>query len=281
MKNVGNFYRFYLTLTWRKPLEFKLLGVLFMKYTIKKLAELAGISTRTLRYYDQIDLLKPNEINKSNYRIYDEKNVDTLQQIMYYRALNFPLGKIKQLLNDPNFSRLQALEDQHQMLLDKQVEIETLLTNIDQTIKDYQGEITMTDTEKFQAFKQQQLSKNENKYGAEIREKYGEQTVQQSNQKFANLSENDFETMKKIEAQLIAYLVEFKKQPNLDSALAEKIYQAHKQWLEFTWPEYKPAAHRGLVDMYLADPRFAKYYNDKAQTDVVQLLHDVVYRYTK
>ncbi len=66
-----------------------------MDYTIKKLAEIAGISTRTLRYYDEIGLLKPYKINDSNYRIYNEKNVNKLQQIMFYRSLDFPLEKIK------------------------------------------------------------------------------------------------------------------------------------------------------------------------------------------
>lgn len=251
-----------------------------MKYTIKKLAELAGVSTRTLRYYDQIGLLKPEEVNKSNYRIYDEKNVNKLQQIMFYRSLSFPLNQIKQLLDDPNFSRLQALEDQRKMLKDKQVEIERLLTNIDQTIKDYHGEIKMTDTEKFQAFKQQKLHENEANFGTEIRQKYGEKTVQQSNQKFSNLTEKDYKAMQAIEKQLIDDLVMLTKKPDLESPLAEKIYQEHKQWLQYTWPSYNTQAHRGLVDMYLADDRFARYYDEKAKKPVVQLLHDVVYRYT-
>jgi len=84
-----------LTLTQRKALNSDLLGELFMKYTIKKLADLAGISTRTLRYYDEIDLLNPNEVNNNNYRIYNEKNVNKLQQIMFYRSLDFSLLKIK------------------------------------------------------------------------------------------------------------------------------------------------------------------------------------------
>ena len=252
-----------------------------MKYTIKKLAELAGISTRTLRYYDQINLLKPNEVNENNYRIYDEKNVNKLQQIMFYRSLDFPLNKIKQLLDDPSFSRIQALTEQQQLLQAKQKEIDTLLTSIEKTIKEYRGEVKMTDTEKFEAFKQKQLSENETKFGQEIREKYGEETVKKSNQKYANLSESDFEEMKELEKELIKNLVALKQHPDLDSELASQIYQEHKQWLEFTWPKYNPEAHRGLVDMYLADDRFAKYYNDKAQVPVVQLLHDVVYRYTK
>ncbi|MFC6175270.1 MerR family transcriptional regulator [Companilactobacillus huachuanensis] len=252
-----------------------------MKYTIKKLAQLAGISTRTLRYYDQIDLLKPNEVNKNNYRIYDEKNVNKLQQIMFYRSLDFSLGKIKQLLDDPDFSRIQALIEQQQLLQTKQKEIDYLLTSIEKTIKDYRGEIKMTDTEKFQAFKQQQLSENETNYSEEIRSQYSAETIKKSNQKYADLNESDFEKMKAIENQLIKNLVALKDEPDLESELAKYIYQEHKQWLEFTMSNYNSVVHRGLVDMYLADERFAKYYNDKAQTPVVQLLHDVVYRYTK
>ncbi|MQS77242.1 MerR family transcriptional regulator, partial [Lactobacillus halodurans] len=94
-----------------------------MKYTIKKLAELAGVSTCTLRYYDQIGLLKPEEVNKSNYRIYDEKNVNKLQQIMFYRALGFSLKKNKQLMKDPNFSGIEALNEQRRLLLARQAQI--------------------------------------------------------------------------------------------------------------------------------------------------------------
>lgn len=269
-----------LTLTQRKPLESKLLGEIFMKYTIKKLAELAGVSTRTLRYYDQIGLLIPNEINKSNYRIYDEKNVNKLQQIMFYRSLDFSLQKIKQLMDDPNFSRLKALQEQQALLQAKQVEINNLLANISQTITDFQGEQKMTDTEKFAAFKQAQLEENETKFGKEIRQKYGSETIEKSNQKYGKLSEKDFAEMTSLEQKLISDLVDLKKNPELDSALAKEVYQTHKDWLSFTWPNYTKEAHRGLVDMYLVDERFAKYYNDQAKTDVVQLLHDVVHHYT-
>ena len=250
-----------------------------MEYTIKKLAQLADISTRTLRYYDQIGLLKPNKINKSNYRIYDEKNVNKLQQIMFYRSLDFSLAKIKQIMDDPNFSRLKALKEQQKLLLEKQIEINRLLTNIDLTIKTYDGEIKMTDTEKFKAFKKQ-LAENETKFGAEIRSEYGDSAVKKSNEKFANLTENDYQEMQKLEHNLINDLVQLKRQPDLDSNLAEQVYQEHKQWLEYSWPNYTKVAHRGLVEMYLADERFSKYYDDKAKTPITQLLHDVVYRYT-
>lgn len=252
-----------------------------MKYTIKKLAEMTGITTRTLRYYDDINLLKPSEINENNYRIYDEKNVNKLQQILFYRSLNFPLQEIKKIMDDPNFSRIDALKQQQQLLLQEQEKINTLLTNIDLTIKDYQGEIEMTDTEKFTAFKETRISENEVKYGAEIRQKYGSKTIEQSNQKFSKLSEVEFQQMQTVEKTLIDDLVALKQHPDLDSQLAQKIYQEHKQWLEYTWPSYTKEAHRGLVDMYISDARFGDYYDKKANMPVVQLLHDVIYEYTK
>ncbi|WP_278554218.1 MerR family transcriptional regulator [Companilactobacillus farciminis] len=252
-----------------------------MKYTIKKLAEMTGITTRTLRYYDDINLLKPSEVNENNYRIYDEKNVNKLQQILFYRSLNFPLQEIKKIMDDPNFSRIDALKQQQQLLLQEQEKINTLLTNIDLTIKDYQGEIEMTDTERFTAFKETRISENEVKYGAEIRQKYGSKTIEQSNQKFSKLSEVEFQQMQSVEKTLIDDLVALKQHPDLDSQLAQKIYQEHKQWLEYTWPSYTKEAHRGLVDMYISDARFGDYYDKKANMPVVQLLHDVIYEYTK
>lgn len=252
-----------------------------MKYTIKKLAEMTGITTRTLRYYDDINLLKPSEVNENNYRIYDEKNVNKLQQILFYRSLNFPLQEIKKIMDDPNFSRIDALKQQQQLLLQEQEKINTLLTNIDLTIKDYQGEIEMTDTEKFKAFKKTKISENEAKYGMEIRQKYGSKTIEQSNQKFSKLSEVEFQQMQSVEKTLIDDLVALKQHPDLDSQLAQKIYQEHKQWLEYTWPSYTKKAHRGLVDMYINDARFGDYYDKKANMPVVQLLHDVIYEYTK
>lgn len=252
-----------------------------MKYTIKKLAELADISTRTLRYYDQIGLLKPSEKNNNNYRIYNEKNVNKLQQIMFYRALGFPLKKIKQLMDDPNFSEITALREQQQLLLAKEKMINLLLTNIDETIKSYYGGNKMTDKDKFKAFKEQQITNNENEYGSEIRSQYDPKIIDKSNQKYINLSESDFKKMNQLEAEMIKNLLDLKHADKFDEQLASKIYQEHKEWLEFTWPNYTKAAHRSLADLYINDDRFGSYYNDKAKENVVKLLHDVIYQFTE
>src|SRR5699024_12230763 len=78
--------------------------------TVSELAKVSGISSRTLRYYDQIGLLKPAEVNKSGYRIYKQKELDLLQQILFYREMDMRLEDIKKIIHDPNFDQLSALK---------------------------------------------------------------------------------------------------------------------------------------------------------------------------
>ena len=80
-----------------------------MEYIINELAALAGVSTRTLRYYDQIGLLSPGRTTRAGYRVYAPAQVDRLQHILFYRALGLPLGQIRDLLDDPGFDRAAAL----------------------------------------------------------------------------------------------------------------------------------------------------------------------------
>ena len=148
-----------------------------MEYTVKKLAQLAGISTRTLRYYDEIGLLKPTRITSSGYRIYGQAEVDQLQHIMFYRELGVELECIKTILCSSSFNKLEALREHHGKLLDKKQQLEVLIANVEKTITMTEGGMIMTDQEKFEGFKKKMIADNEAKYGEEIREKYGEDTV--------------------------------------------------------------------------------------------------------
>ncbi len=87
---------------------------------IKEVAELAGVSIRTLRHYDDIGLLKPAEVSPSGYRHYSEENLKTLQQILFFKELGFPLQKIKEIIESPSFDRLGALELQRHLLIEKE-----------------------------------------------------------------------------------------------------------------------------------------------------------------
>lgn len=250
-----------------------------MEYTIKKLAQLSGVSTRTLRYYDEIDLLKPARVNSSGYRIYGPKEVDRLQQVLFYRSLDMKLDTIKDMLEQEDFNFEAALLQHYQELINKRKQIDQLLLTVEKTLSYHKGEIHMTDTEKFAAFKNKQLAENEEKYGKEIREKYGKDTIEASNKKWSSMSEEAFNAMTQTENELFDALEELAKTNDLDSEAAKTIYEKHKEWLSYSWSSYSAEAHKGLADMYAADERFAAYYNERGGEHSAELLCQAIKKY--
>lgn len=248
-----------------------------MEYSIKKLGELAGISSRTLRYYDSIGLLKPKRINSSGYRIYGQEEVDRLQQILFFREFEIPLDEIKSYLDDSQFNPTEALIDHRKKLLARRERLDCLIATIDNTIQHKKGELNMTDREKFAGFKQKQLTDNEEKYGKEIREKYGEETVEKANKQFTNLTEDQYNQMEATAAKIIADLRTTMQAGNPGGAEAQAVAALHKEWLAFTWPSYSKAAHRGLADMYIWDERFTKYYDEQAGEGAAQFLREAIH----
>lgn len=236
-----------------------------MEYTIKKLSDLAGISTRTLRYYDKLGLLRPLRTDHNGYRIYGPHEVDALQQILFYRELGMKLSDIKEAVSDPGFQRDKALKEHLEELMQQRNRLDLLIENVKKTIKKEEGEYEMTDKEKFEGLKRQMIQDNEEKYGAEIREKYGEKAVEESNRLMESMTKEDYEKMKDTEEELKKLLkiaVENNEAP--DGENGRKAAVLHKQWLSYTWKQYSYAAHRGLVQMYLADDRFKQYYDADA-----------------
>ena len=142
-----------------------------MEYTVQKLGKMAGVSTRTLRYYDEIGILKPARINTSGYRIYGQKEVDRLQQILFYRELGVSLESIREIVTAPSFDGAKALREHREKLLEKREQLDSLIANVDKTIALTEGRSKMNDKEKFEGFKQKLIDENEEKYGDEIREK--------------------------------------------------------------------------------------------------------------
>ena len=252
-----------------------------MEYTIKKLSELAGVSARTLRYYDEIGLLKPCRVNSSGYRIYGKNEVDLLQQILFYKSLDMKLEDIQNIVLNQEFDINKALIKHHQQLISKRDQIDQLILTVEKTIQHKKGEIDMSDREKFEAFKKAKLEENEVKYGEEIRTKYGANTIEESNKKWMNMTEEDLNNMQEIEKEMFEALKEVIKIKDLDSDLAKKVYEKHKEWLCFSWTSYSPQAHVGLAQMYVYDERFAKYYNDRAGLEATKTLHDIIVKYAK
>ena len=103
--------------------------------TVKEIAKLTGISARTLHYYDEIGLLKPTQKSEAGYRLYDEKALETLQQILFFREFDIPLKDIKTVIQNPSFDRNQILQMQRKMLVAKKERIECLIASIDDILK--------------------------------------------------------------------------------------------------------------------------------------------------
>lgn len=251
-----------------------------MEYTIKKLGEMAGVSARTLRYYDEIGLLKPCRISSSGYRIYGEHEVDLLQQIMFYKTIGMKLEQIKETILNPSYDTNSSLIEHHKNLLLQKEHLEQLIIMVEKTISHNRGELNMSNKEKFAAFKKEKIKENEDKYGKEIRKKYGNESVDESYNKFSNISEEEFLKMNDIENAMIENLIIVANDNNLDSQEAKIVYENHKQWLEFNM-SYNKKIHKSLAEMYVADERFAKYYNDKANREVVKTLKDIILKYAK
>jgi len=164
-----------------------------MEYTIQKLGQLAGVSTRTLRYYDEIGILKPARINSSGYRIYGQKEIDLLQQVLFDRALEVDLDTINNIITAPDFNAILALNEHHDKLLEKRKQLNRLIANVEKTIASAGGKKTMSNQEKFKRYKQRNVDDNEKKYGEEVRAKYGSDAVNKSNRKVLNMTPEEFE----------------------------------------------------------------------------------------
>ncbi|WP_265458360.1 MerR family transcriptional regulator [Enterococcus sp. HY326] len=249
-----------------------------MEYTVQKLAKLSGVSSRTLRYYDQIALLKPARLNSAGYRIYGKNEVNRLQQILFYRQLEFSLEEIQKILDQKDFDYQQALQQHYQQLLAKREQIDLLLQTVSETLAYYKGEKDMQDSEKFAAFKTAKLAENQRKYGAELKEKYPVEQLTSANQKWQELTESQFAGLQAAENTLIDTLNQLltTATPAIPSPLAEAAFTAHKKWLTLAAPFYSGEYHKNLALMYVEDPRFAKYYNEKTEKDSVALLKQII-----
>lgn len=233
-----------------------------MEYSINKLAKLAGITTRTLRYYDEISLLSPQRISSNGYRVYGKKEVDLLQQILFYRELGVQLDEIKNFVWSKNYDGLAALQDHLSALKAKKEQIDLLITNVEKTIAASKGEIKMSDKEKFEGFKQKMIEENEQRYGKEIRERFGDAVIDASNAKVMRLTSGQYENVQKLSQQINDSLKVAFEQGDPSSQLAQQVCAWHKEWLGYYWNHYSKEAHLGLAKAYVADPRFKKYYDD-------------------
>lgn len=237
-----------------------------MEYGIRELSEMAGVSARALRYYDSIGLLKPSSVDGAGCRCYGEKEVALLQQILFYRERGFSLKKICQIVYQEDFDLYGALSEHLEELEKQKRHTEALIRTVRRTMRQMKGEYEMNDEEKFEVFKERLVRENEERYGGEIRQKYGDDEVDQANRRLLGMSEADYERFQTLEKEIRKMLEDGVREGiRPDSEEAGRIVALHKEWLGMTWREYKAQAHKATADLYIADERFKIYYDRKVE----------------
>lgn len=137
----------------------------------------------------------------------------------------------------------------------------------------------MGDKEKFRGFKKKLIEVNEEKYGKEICEKYGDNIVDKSNSKIKNMKQEEYEAATKLGESVIETLKAAFKTGDASGELAQKAADLHRQWLGYYWDQYSKEAHAGLAQMYVDDERFTAYY-DREQPGMAEFLRDAIFVYT-
>ena len=246
-----------------------------MEYSLHELCQLSGVSARTLRYYDEIGLLKPVRVDVTRYRYYDDTSITTLQTILFYRALRVPLSEIRHLLCVP-LSEQAALLKAHLLGLLRQYNaLGDLIHRVETTLASMKGDCMMQNSIQFEELKQTIVQENEALYGEELRHLYGDEQIAQSNAKIQGMTPAQYQQAQALSAQLEATLQQALLEGDPSGTLAQKAFALHKQWLCYHWPSYSKQAHKGLAALYLADERFTAYY-DAIAPGAAQFLHDAI-----
>ena len=243
-----------------------------MAYTVKQLSTLAGVSIRTLHYYDEVGLLKPETYGANGYRIYGDQAVYRLQQILFFKELDFSLEEIKRILDRPQFNLLQTLEIHKGALQSREKRLKHLIATIDQTILHMKGKLAMKPKEMFSGFTEEK----QKQYEAEIRQRYGEKA-------FEGVKDwNSYSVAQKAhiqaESQAIYQDIKASMTEGLDSPEVQACVARWHQHLRYF---YEPSVERlsGLADMYVDHPDFASMFTENFGPGFAEFLRQAIKAY--
>ncbi|WP_244151663.1 MerR family transcriptional regulator [Halobacillus dabanensis] len=245
---------------------------------MKEVAEIAGVSVRTLHHYDHIGLLSPGNVSASGYRMYGEAELARLQQILFFKELDFPLQKIKSILDDPAFNHEEALEQHRRILLEKKKRLERLIHSVDQTLGAIRGGETMGSEERFKPFSKREIEAHQKKYEKEVEERWGDTAAyKESKRKTAGYSDDDWKMIQeegnRIDEELVALMNRGPENEEVQRLISKK-----RQHITDYFYDCKPEIFRGLADMYVNDPRFTKNI-DKWKDGYAKFLRDAMHVY--
>ncbi|RFS13775.1 MerR family transcriptional regulator [Emticicia sp. C21] len=226
-------------------------------YSVQKMAKLAGVSVRTLHLYDQMGLLKPSIRTEARYRLYVEKELLRLQQILFYKELDFPLKEIQVILDNPGFDLVEALLSHKESLQAKQYRISMLLETIDKTVNHLKtGTIMLKPEELYEGLAKETAEA----YRTEASKKYGNEVVAHSEKALGKLTKEQFESLK-AELKENATALFALKNENPISEQTQNLIAKHYEIIRIFWgtsglSDKQAEAYKGLGQLYVDDERF-------------------------
>jgi DNA-binding transcriptional MerR regulator len=240
-------------------------------HTVKAVAELAGISVRTLHHYDEIGLLKPAQVSASGYRLYTEGDLERLQQVLFFKELGFGLHEIKEIIDRPGFDRKRALLEHKQLLLERQERIGRLLQSVDRTLEAMERGIRMAEKDMFNGFDQ-------SKYEEEARQRWGHsEEYRQSAERTKKYTKADWTKMQEESGAIYQGLASVMDRDPADPQVQELIRQWHEHINTYFY-QCSTEVFRGLGDMYVADERFTQNI-DKYATGLAAFMKTAIHVY--
>lgn len=242
-------------------------------HTVKELADLSGVSVRTLHYYDEIGLLVPDR-NESGYRVYGREQVARLQAILAMRACALPLGEIRSLLSAADSDGKRALMAHLQRLQAQRNDVDEAMRRTREALSLMEGMEAMDDKNKFEELKLKSVETFEATYGQKARALYGDEAIDGANQKFLAMGEDAWSAKELLEKAIIAQLKVAMASGDPASAASRELAGMHTAWIQMHWADgtYSTKAHRGLAQGYLADDRFKAYYDSAAGEGATEFL---------
>lgn len=230
-----------------------------MPYTVKQLAELSGVSVRTLHYYDEIGLLNPAYCGDNNYRYYEEEQLLLLQQVLFYRELGFQLNDIKKILYSEGFNKIEALQSHKKLLKGDLDRIKKLIKTIDKTISHLRGTEMVKLEEIFEGFTDEKQELYEEFL---INNGVSQDVINQSKAKVKHWNKAQWIANKQEGDKVHAMLAKaIDNQLSPDSAQVQALIKKHYELTKIFWtPTQK--TYIGLAQFYCSNPDFVKFFDN-------------------
>ncbi|MBQ7819429.1 MAG: MerR family transcriptional regulator [Bacteroidales bacterium] len=247
---------------------------MIMKMSVKEFAELTGVSVRTLHYYDEINLLKPAEIDENNgYRFYDRTALERMQEILFYRELDFPLKSICEILSSPDYDKQKALSEQKKLLILKKERLERIISAIDNA-EESEAIMKALNNNDYEAARKQ--------YESEAKERWGKtEAYKEHTEKTKDYSKDKWQSVTDGLDSIFGEFAECVKDGNApDSEAAKALTEKLQKHITDNFYTCTNEILSGLGQMYVCDERFTQNI-DKHGVGTAEFVNKAIIEYCK